>query len=128
MQIADLPGAVVASAGTLEGFRSHAAQGRARTLEERRRRNATYDAQNVRHPFTGLHIIGKCLDYLEQYIAEARVQVPGRVRISKQSLCQLIAPRQKPVLGRHAGCCPEGPCRTTAGEAEVQPAPAGILA
>ncbi len=71
MQIADLPGAVVASAGTLEGFRSHAAQGRARTLEERRRRNATYDAQNVRHPFTGLHIIDKGLDYLEQYIAEA---------------------------------------------------------
>src|SRR5689334_6970442 len=59
MQIADLPGAVVAPAGTLEGFRSHAAQGMSRTLEERRQRNALYDAQNVRHPFTGLHFTDK---------------------------------------------------------------------
>ncbi|WP_262298071.1 mandelate racemase/muconate lactonizing enzyme family protein [Microvirga sesbaniae] len=72
MQIADLPGAVVAPAGTLEGFRSHAAQGRAHTPEERRRRNAAYDAQNVRHPFTGLHFTDKGLDYLEQYICEVR--------------------------------------------------------
>jgi gluconate/galactonate dehydratase len=72
MQIADLPGAVVAPAGTLEGLRSHAAQGRARTLEERRTRNAAYDAQNVRHPFTGLHFTDKGLDHLEQYIAEVR--------------------------------------------------------
>jgi L-alanine-DL-glutamate epimerase-like enolase superfamily enzyme len=72
MQIADMPGAVVAPAGTLEGFRSHAAQGRAGTLEERRQRNAIYDAQNVRHPFTGLHFTDKGLDYLEQYIAEVR--------------------------------------------------------
>ena len=45
---------------------------RSRTLEERRRRNAAYDAQNVRHPFTGLHFTDKGLDFLEQYIAEVR--------------------------------------------------------
>jgi gluconate/galactonate dehydratase len=72
MQIADLPGAVVAPAGTLEGLRSRDAQARARTMEERRRRNAAYDAQNVQHPFTGLHFTDKGLDYLEQYIAEVR--------------------------------------------------------
>src|ERR671920_990678 len=42
MQIADLPGAVVAPAGTLEGFRTHAGHATARTLEERRQRNALY--------------------------------------------------------------------------------------
>jgi L-alanine-DL-glutamate epimerase-like enolase superfamily enzyme len=72
MQIADLPGAVVSPAGTLEGLRSRDAQSRARTIEERRRRNAAYDAQNVQHPFTGLHFTDKGLDYLEQYIAEVR--------------------------------------------------------
>ena len=35
-------------------------------------RNAVYDAQNVMHPFTGLHFSDKGLDLLEQYIAEVR--------------------------------------------------------
>jgi gluconate/galactonate dehydratase len=72
MQIADTPGSVVAPAGTLEGYRTHAGRGQARTLEERRRRNAAYDVQNVRHPFSGLHFTDKGLDLLEQYIAEVR--------------------------------------------------------
>src|SRR5215216_7184293 len=82
MQVADLPGAVVAPAGTLEGFRSHAGQGAARTLEERRRRNAAYDAQNVRHPFTGLHFTDKGLDYLEQYIAEVREVIGSEIPLA----------------------------------------------
>src|SRR5690606_38622859 len=52
MQIADVPGAVVAPAGTLEGYHVHAGGMQARTLEERRQRNAVYDVQNVRHPFS----------------------------------------------------------------------------
>jgi gluconate/galactonate dehydratase len=72
MQIAHLPGAVAGPSGILEGLGSSAAQSRARTMEERRARNAAYDAQNVPHPFTGLHFTDKGLDYLEQYIAEVR--------------------------------------------------------
>jgi len=72
MQIADIPGAVVAPAGTLEGYRAREARSQARTMEERRERNAAYDVQNVRHPFTGLHFTDKGLDLLEQYIAEVR--------------------------------------------------------
>ena len=72
MQIAHIPGAVVAPAGTLDALRSRASQGRAGTLEERRARNAAYDAQNIRHPFTGLHFTDKGLDHLEHYIAEVR--------------------------------------------------------
>ncbi len=47
-------------------------EARAQTLDERRTRNAAYDAQNVPHPFTGLHFTERGLDYLEQYIAEVR--------------------------------------------------------
>ena len=73
MQIADVPGAVVAPAGSLEGFRVACRRAaRSQTLEERRGRNAAYDVQNVRHPFTGLHFTDKGLDLLEQYIAEVR--------------------------------------------------------
>lgn len=72
MQIAELPGTVVAPAGTLEPFRSRVPRGEVRTAADRRRRSTLYDAHNVRHPFTGLHITEKGLDLLDQYIAEVR--------------------------------------------------------
>jgi len=72
MQIAHIPGAVVAPAGALEPFRHHAGNLHPRTPDERRHRNAIYDAQNVMHPFTGLHFSEKGLDLLEQYISEVR--------------------------------------------------------
>lgn len=72
MQIAHVPGAVVAPAGAMEPFRQHAGNMRPKTLDERLRRNAVYDAQNVMHPFTGLHFSELGLDLLEQYIAEVR--------------------------------------------------------
>ena len=51
MQIADIPGAVVAPAGTLEGFRAQCRPRPVRgSMEERRARNAAYDAQNVPPP------------------------------------------------------------------------------
>ncbi|WP_208245262.1 mandelate racemase/muconate lactonizing enzyme family protein (plasmid) [Rhizobium sp. T1470] len=72
MQIADVPGAVVFPAGSLEGYRDHPGRGAVKTFDERRVRNAVYDLHNVQHPFTGLHFSDKGLDLLEQYIAEVR--------------------------------------------------------
>ncbi len=71
MQIAHVPGAVAAPAGALEGFHANP-RGRGGTPEERKVRNLAYDAQNVRHPFTGLHFTEKGIDLLEQYIHEVR--------------------------------------------------------
>ncbi|WP_192250619.1 mandelate racemase/muconate lactonizing enzyme family protein [Mesorhizobium silamurunense] len=71
MQIAHVPGAVVAPAGALEGFHANP-RARGGTLEERKARNLAYDAQNVQHPFTGLHFTEKGIDLLEQYIHEVR--------------------------------------------------------
>jgi len=72
MEIAHIPGAVVGPAGVLEGFEQHAGSIRASNNEQRKARNLVYDAQNVMHPFTGLHFSEKGLDLLEQYIAEVR--------------------------------------------------------
>ncbi|MBK8083225.1 MAG: mandelate racemase/muconate lactonizing enzyme family protein [Devosia sp.] len=82
MQIAHIPGAVVAPAGALEPFRHHAGSMLPRTLDERRQRNAIYDAQNVMHPFTGLHFSDKGLDLLEQYIAEVREVIGPEVPLA----------------------------------------------
>src|SRR4029077_1487660 len=71
MQIADVPGSVAAPAGALEGFHANP-RGRGGALEERKARNLAYDAQNVQHPFTGLHFTEKGIDLLEQYIHEVR--------------------------------------------------------
>jgi len=72
MQIADVPGSVVAPAGSLEGYRHHPRRGQGKTMEDRRARNAVYDLHNVRHPFSGLHFTDKGIDLLEQYIHEVR--------------------------------------------------------
>ena len=72
MQIADVPGAVVAPAGSLEGYSIHPGRGRPETIEDRRARNAVYDLHNVRHPFTGINFTEKGIDLLEQYISEVR--------------------------------------------------------
>lgn len=72
MQIVDVPGAVVAPSGSLESFHNYPSRGWGSTMEERRARNAAYDAHNVRHPFTGLNFSDKGLDLLEQYISEVR--------------------------------------------------------
>ncbi|MBZ9809207.1 mandelate racemase/muconate lactonizing enzyme family protein [Mesorhizobium sp. BR1-1-9] len=71
MQIAHVPGAVAAPAGALQGFYANP-RGRGGSLGERKARNLAYDAQNVPHPFTGLHFTEKGIDLLEQYIHEVR--------------------------------------------------------
>ena len=82
MQIADVPGAVTGPAGALDPFRHHVGQMRPKTLEDRRRRNALYDAQNVMHPFTGLHFSDMGLDLMEQYIAEVRFEIGPEVPLA----------------------------------------------
>jgi gluconate/galactonate dehydratase len=82
MQIADVPGAVAAPAGSLEPFRHHAGHIRPTTHEERRGRNALYDAQNVMHPFTGLHFSDRGLDLMEQYLAEVRAEIGPEVPLA----------------------------------------------
>ena len=73
MQIADIPGAVVAPAGALEGFqRPCRPRPRRRRSKSARRATPSMTSQNVMHPFTGLHFTDKGIDLLEQYIAEVR--------------------------------------------------------
>ncbi|KQN72602.1 mandelate racemase/muconate lactonizing enzyme family protein [Devosia sp. Leaf64] len=72
MQIADIPGAVVSPAGSLEAYRVHPDRGPVTSMDDRRARNAVYDTHNVRHPFSGLHFTDKGIDLLEQYIHEVR--------------------------------------------------------
>ncbi len=67
-------GTLSAPLGSLEemhGFRRRPSEGM--SDEERRwARNRWYDAFNVAHPFTGIHVTEKGLDRLEQYVAEVR--------------------------------------------------------
>src|ERR1044072_2881734 len=49
MQIVDVPGSVVAPAGAAGGYRIHPGRGPVKTMEDRPKRNATYDVHNVRH-------------------------------------------------------------------------------
>ena len=82
MEIAHIPGAVVGPAGVLDGLRRHAGGIKAKTLEERKARNLVYDAQNVMHPFTGLHFSEKGLELLEQYIAEVRAEIGPEIPLA----------------------------------------------
>lgn len=82
MQIADVPGAVVGPAGVLDAFHHHAGGIEAKTLEERKARNLIYDAQNVMHPFTGLHFSEKGLDLLDQYMAEVRAEIGPEIPLA----------------------------------------------
>ena len=81
-QIMHIEGAVNAPAGVLDGFRSHSERMQATTLDDRRQRNRSYDAHNVRHPFTGLHLTEKGLGLLEQYIAEVRAVIGNEVPLA----------------------------------------------
>jgi L-alanine-DL-glutamate epimerase-like enolase superfamily enzyme len=81
-QIMHVPGAVGSPIGVLDGYRTHAERISVKTLEDRRRRNASYDVHNVRHPFTGLHFTEKGLDLLEQYIAEVRAEIGDEIPLA----------------------------------------------
>ena len=81
-QIMHVPGAVSSPTGLLETYKGNPHHMQARTLDERRKRNAVYDVHNVQHPFTGLHFTEKGLDLLEQYMAEVRAQIGPEVPLS----------------------------------------------
>ena len=81
-QIMHVPGAVSSPTGLLETYKGNPHHMQARTLAERRKRNAVYDVHNVQHPFTGLHFTEKGLDLLEQYMAEVRAQIGPEVPLS----------------------------------------------
>jgi L-alanine-DL-glutamate epimerase-like enolase superfamily enzyme len=81
-QIMHVPGAVNSPKGVLDGYVIRAERMPARTLDERRQRNASYDVHNVRHPFTGLHFTEKGLDLLEQYIAEVRTEIGDEIPLA----------------------------------------------
>jgi gluconate/galactonate dehydratase len=87
MEIADEPGAVVGPAGAVDALREHAGRHLYATTEEQRAiRNKVYDAQNVMHPFTGLHFSDKGLDLLEQYIAEVRAVIGPEIPLALDHL------------------------------------------
>lgn len=54
--------------------------------EARRRRNRWYDLNNVAHPFTAIRLTEKGLDILEQYVAQVRSMVGGRVPLAVDHL------------------------------------------
>jgi L-alanine-DL-glutamate epimerase-like enolase superfamily enzyme len=75
----DVPGALTAPLGFLEEFRGKGREYH-RYLRNKNKldgefyalRNAAFDIQNIAHPFTGIRITEKGLDYLEQYVKEVR--------------------------------------------------------
>ncbi len=81
-QIMHEPGTVELSDRRARGIRTHSERIAVKTLDDRRRRNASYDVHNVRHPFTGLHFTEKGLDLLEQYIAEVREVIGPEVPLA----------------------------------------------
>ncbi len=60
----------------------HGWQWSVRNEEERFARNRGYDAWNVPHPFTGIHLTEKGLDLLEQYVADVRSVIGYQVPLA----------------------------------------------
>jgi len=67
----DEGGLLSAPSGFVEDFKA-AAGNRKHFLTDREKFNRGYDTINIAHPFTGLQITEKGLDFLENYLAEAR--------------------------------------------------------
>ena len=71
----DVPGALSAPLGFLEKMREYkqtvfsTPHG---SIDPRAMRGEAYDLFNTAHPFTGIHITEKGLDYLEKYMADCR--------------------------------------------------------
>ncbi|MBN9310456.1 mandelate racemase/muconate lactonizing enzyme family protein [Devosia sp.] len=82
MEIAHIPGAVVGPAGAIDAFRQHPASVGPQTAEQRYARNRASDAQNVMHPFTGLHFSEKGLDLLDQYMGEVRAEIGPEIPLA----------------------------------------------
>ena len=81
----DVPGALSAPLGFLEKMREYkktvftTPHG---SIDPRAMRGEAYDLFNTAHPFTGIHITEKGLDYLENYMAECRAEVGYEIPIA----------------------------------------------
>ncbi len=72
--LADVPGALSAPLGFLETMREykHVFKTPHGSINPAAMRGDAYDLFNTAHPFTGIHITEKGLDYLEQYMKDCR--------------------------------------------------------
>jgi len=85
MLIADEPGAISYPLGLMEEMQElgrHGWRWSAKTLEDREKRNRGYDAYNVPHPFTGIHLTEHGIDLLEKYVAEVRAVIGDTVPLA----------------------------------------------
>ena len=83
-QLAGNPGALSAPLGYLEELAALNQAVREAPDDDSRRlaRKRLYDAQNVRHPFTGLHLTEKGLQALEEYVAQVRSVIGDEVPLA----------------------------------------------
>ena len=83
--LSDVEGALSAPLGFLEKMRQYkktvftTPHG---SIDPRAMRGEAYDLFNTAHPFTGIHITEKGLDYLEKYMADVRAEVGYEIPIA----------------------------------------------
>ena len=83
--LTDVPGALSAPLGFLEKMREYkhtvfsTPHG---SIDPRAMRGEAYDLFNTAHPFTGIHITEKGLDFLEKYMADVRAEVGYEIPIA----------------------------------------------
>lgn len=80
----DVPGALCAPLGFLETMKKYKQVFKTPhgSISPDAMRGAAYDLFNTAHPFTGIHITEKGLDYLENYMKEARAEVGYEVPLA----------------------------------------------
>ena len=80
----DVPGALTAPLGFLETMKEYKQVFKTPhgSINPSAMRGAAYDLFNTAHPFTGIHITEKGLDYLEKYLADCREVVGYEIPIA----------------------------------------------
>ncbi len=59
----------------MEALGPHSGKLAVKNAEERNTRNRGYDIYNVPHPFTGIHLTEKGIDFLEKYVSDVRAVI-----------------------------------------------------
>ncbi len=83
--IADQPGALSYPLGLMEEMNELGRQGwrwSTQSMDDRINRSRGYDAFNVPHPLTGIHITEKGIDLLEEYVADVRSVIGYQVPLA----------------------------------------------
>ncbi len=83
--IADVPGALSYPLGLMEEMSAlgrHGWRWSVDSVEDRALRNRSYDAFNVPHPMTGIHVTELGIQLLEQYVAEVREVIGYQVPLA----------------------------------------------